>query len=141
MRSWKSIIGVLLILGVGFLSGFTVSSYLGGPQGRPNPDEFLAMVQESTIRDLSLTPEQQAVLAQAVVQARKQLEELNRQVHPRVKAIIRGAQDTLVPVLTPEQKAKLQEIRERHRRRHREEPPPSPDGPPAKPDPGAGPSQ
>jgi Spy/CpxP family protein refolding chaperone len=123
LNRWKSIIGVLLILGVGFLSGFTVSSYLGKRASRPpRPDEFLSIVQENTIRDLSLTPEQQAVLAQAVVQARKQLEELNREVHPRVRAIIRGAQDKLIPVLTPEQKAKLEEIRMRHQRRHREEP-------------------
>ena len=61
MNRWKSIIGVLLILGVGFLSGFTVSSYLGKRASRPpRPDEFLSIVQENTIRDLSLTPEQQA---------------------------------------------------------------------------------
>lgn len=121
MNRWKSIIGVLLIFGAGFLSGFTVSSYLGrGSPGPPRPDEFLARVQENTVRDLSLTPEQQAVLAQAVVQARKQLEKLNREVHPRVREIIRGAQDKLIPVLTSEQKARLEEIRRKHERRHKE---------------------
>lgn len=123
MIRWKSIIGVLLIFGAGFLFGFTVSSYLGKDGGPPRPDEFLSYVQESTIRDLSLTPEQQAVLAQAVVQARKQLEELNREVHPRVRTIIRGAQDKLIPVLTPEQKAKLEELRKRRQRQHKKEPP------------------
>lgn len=122
MNRWKSIIGVLLIFGAGFLSGFTVSSYFEkGASGPPRPDEFLSFVQEKTIRELSLTPEQQAVFAQAVVQARKELEHLNREVHPRVRAIIREAQDKLVPVLTPEQKAKLEEIRSRHHRRHKED--------------------
>ncbi len=116
MKRWKSLLGVILLFILGFLSGVTFDQF-SSRRRSPSPDQFLARMEAGVVRELQLTPEQKEVFDGAILEAQKQLEELHRSVRPKVDSILDKAQDKLLPVLTEEQKATLAEMRRRHEER------------------------
>ena len=85
--------------------------------------------------ELSLTPEQVAKVSPIVDKTAAQLQEIRRDTGRRVHAIMTEAHKEIAVNLTDEQRQKLQQIEERHRRwRHRRGPREfAPESPPATP--------
>ena len=118
MKRWKSLVGVLLLFVLGFLSGLAFDQLMNRRRP-PSPDQFLARMEAGVVRELQLTPQQMDVFDRAIRDAQKKLQELHRSVRPKLEAILDEAQDQLLPVLTEDQKRALAEMRQRHKQRIR----------------------
>jgi Spy/CpxP family protein refolding chaperone len=116
VKRWKSLLGVLLLFVLGFLSGMAFDQFTSRRRP-PSPNQFLAHIEANVVRELKLNPEQKKVFDSAIQDAQRQLEELHRSTRPKVAAILDAAQDKLLPVLTEKQKAILAEMRRSHKER------------------------
>ena len=134
---WKLIAGFLLV----FVAGGIAGAALGGLYARHLFFEFHhprlvgARMKERLRTELSLTPEQVAKLSPIVDKTAAQLQEIRRETGRRVHETMADAHKEIAANLTDEQRQKLQQIEERHRRwRHRHGPHDfPPESPPATP--------
>jgi Spy/CpxP family protein refolding chaperone len=134
---WKLIAGFLLV----FVAGGIAGAALGGFYARHLFFEFHhprlvgARMKERLRTELSLTPEQVAKVSPIVDKTAAQLQEIRRDTGRRVHEIMADAHKEIAANLTNEQRQKLQQIEERHRRwRHRHGPHDfAPEPPPATP--------
>jgi Spy/CpxP family protein refolding chaperone len=134
---WKLIAGFLLVFVAGGITGMA----LGGFYARHLFFEFHHprlvgdRMKERLRAELSLTPEQVAKISPIVDKTAAQLQEMRRDTGRRVHEIMAEAHKEIAVNLTDEQRQKLQQIEERHRRwRHRHGPPKfAPESPPATP--------
>ena len=122
---WKLIAGFLLV----FVAGGIAGAALGGFYARHLFFEFHhprlvgARMKERLRTELSLTPEQIAKVSPIVDKTAAQLQEIRRDTGRRVHEIMADAHKEIAANLTDEQRQKLQQIEERHRRwRHRHGP-------------------
>jgi Spy/CpxP family protein refolding chaperone len=122
---WKLISGFLLV----FVAGGIAGAALGGLYARHLFFEFHhprlvgARMKERLRTDLSLTPEQVAKVSPIFDKTAAQLQEIRRDTGRRVHEIMADAHKEIAANLTDEQRQKLQQIEERHRRwRHRHGP-------------------
>lgn len=131
---WKLIAGFLLVfvaggLTGGFIAATTTRHYFFGPGHRPAGAQRM---REHLKAELDLTPDQVAKISPIVDQTAAQLEQIRRDTARRVRDTFAEAHRQISADLTPEQQAKLEKMRERHRRflRHghrRHGPPPPPE--------------
>jgi Spy/CpxP family protein refolding chaperone len=135
---WKLIAGFLLVFVAGGITGMA----LGGLYARHlffefhRPGRMGDRMKERLRTELSLTPEQVAKVSPIVDKTAAQLQEIRRDTGRRVHEIIAEAHKEIAVNLTDEQRQKLQQIEERHRRgwRHRHGPHEfPPESPPATP--------
>ena len=134
---WKLIAGFLLV----FVAGGIAGAALGGFYARHLFFEFHhprlvgARMKERLRTELSLTPEQVAKVSPIVDKTAAQLQEIRRDTGRRVHEIMADAHKEIAANLTDEQRQKLQQIEERHRRwRHHHRPHDfAPESPPATP--------
>jgi Spy/CpxP family protein refolding chaperone len=119
---WKLIAGFILVFVAGGISG----AFLGGLYARHHffrlhhPQQIGARMKERLRADLNLTPEQIAKISPIIDKAAVQLREIRRDTARRVHETIGEAHRQMAVNLTDEQRQKLQQIEERHRRsRHR----------------------
>jgi len=134
---WKLIAGFLLV----FIAGGIAGAALGGLYARHLFFEFHhprlagARMKERLRTELSLTPEQVAKISPIFDKTAAQLQEVRRDTGRRVHEIMADAHKEIAANLTDEQRQKLQQIEERHRRwRHRHGPHDfAPESPPATP--------
>jgi len=134
---WKLIAGFLLV----FVAGGIAGAALGGFYARHLFFEFHhprlvgARMKERLRTELSLTPEQVAKVSPIVDKTAAQLQAIRRDTGRRVHEIMADAHKEIAANLTDEQRQKLQQIEERHRRwRHRHGPHDfAPESPPATP--------
>ncbi len=134
---WKLIAGFLLV----FVAGGIAGAALGGLYARHLFFEFHhprlvgARMKERLRAELSLTPGQVAKVSPIVDKTAAQLQGIRRDTGRRVHQIMTETHKEIAANLTDEQRQKLQQIEERHRRwRHRhgprefapESPPPTP---------------
>jgi Spy/CpxP family protein refolding chaperone len=122
---WKLIAGFLLV----FVAGGIAGAALGGLYARHLFFEFHhprlvgARMKERLRTELSLTPEQVAKVSPIFDKTAAQLQEVRRDTGRRVHEIMADAHKEIAANLTDEQRQKLQQIEERHRRwRHRHGP-------------------
>jgi Spy/CpxP family protein refolding chaperone len=122
---WKLIAGFLLV----FVAGGIAGAALGGLYARHLFFEFHhprlagARMKERLRKELSLTPEQVAKVSPIFDKTAAQLQEVRRDTGRRVHEIMADAHKEIAANLTDEQRQKLQQIEERHRRwRHRHGP-------------------
>lgn len=134
---WKLIAGFILVFVAGGISG----ALLGGLYakhlffGFHNPEQIGARMKERLRAELNLTPEQAAKISPIIDNTAIQLREIRRDTARRVHETIAESHRQMAANLTDEQRQKLQQIEERHRRlRHgrfpHELPPESPPGTP-----------
>jgi Spy/CpxP family protein refolding chaperone len=134
---WKLIAGFILVFVAGGISG----ALLGGLYARHlffgfhNPEQIGARMKERLRAELNLTPEQAAKISPIIDNTAIQLREIRRETARRVHETIAESHRQMAANLTDEQRQKLQQIEERHRRlRHgrfpHELPPESPPGAP-----------
>ena len=129
---WKLIAGFILVFVAGGISG----AFLGGLYTRHvlfalhQPQQIGARMKERLRAELKLTPEQLAKISPIVDKTALQLRDVRRETARRVHETIAKAHQEMAPNLTDEQRQKLHQIEERHRRwRHGhfdESPAPSP---------------
>jgi Spy/CpxP family protein refolding chaperone len=119
---WKLVAGFILVFVAGGISG----AFLGGLYARHHffqlhhPQLIGARMKERLRAELNLTPEQVAKISPIIDKAAVQLRDLRRDTARRVHETIGEAHRQMAVNLTDEQRQKLQQIEERHRRwRHR----------------------
>ena len=134
---WKLIAGFLLV----FVAGGIAGAALGGFYARHlffdvhRQGRVADRMKERLRTELRLTPEQVAKVSPIVDKTAAQLQEIRRDTGRRVHEIMADAHKEIAANLTDEQRQKLQQIEERHRRwRHRHGPHDfAPEPPPATP--------
>ncbi len=117
---WKLIAGFILVFFAGGISG----AFLGGSYARHlffefhRPERIGARMKERLRTDLNLTPEQVAKISPIIDKTAAQLRDVRRDTGRRVHEIMTAAHQQMAANLTDEQRQKLQQIEERHRRWH-----------------------
>jgi len=115
---WKLIAGFILAFVAGGISG----AFLGGLYARHHffqlhhPQMIGARMKERLRAELNLTPEQVAKISPIIDKAAVQLREIRRDTARRVHETIGEAHRQMAVNLSDEQRQKLQQIEERHRR-------------------------
>lgn len=120
---WKNILGIALLLLVGFLMGASFDQYFVTPRADSNQrsrSTLTSRLEEELIRELKLNDQQQVVLQQAIEDARGKLRQLRREYYPRVSEILKEARDSIVPLLSDEQLELREEMIRREEERHKE---------------------
>jgi Spy/CpxP family protein refolding chaperone len=119
---WKLIAGFILVFVAGGISG----AFLGGLYAQHHflefhrPELIGARMKERLRAELNLTPEQVAKISPIIDKTAVQLREIRRDTARRVHETIADAHRQMAVNLTDQQRQKLQQIEERHRRwRHR----------------------
>ena len=119
---WKLIAGFILVFVAGGISG----AFLGGLYAQHHflefhrPELIGARMKERLRAELNLTPEQVAKISPIIDKTAVQLREIRRDTARRVHETIGEAHGQMAVNLSDEQRQKLQQIEERHRRwRHR----------------------
>jgi|SRR4029453_21486 Spy/CpxP family protein refolding chaperone len=122
---WKLVAGFLLVFVAGGITGMA----LGGLYARHLFFEFHhprlvgARMKERLRAELRLTPEQMAKVSPIIDKEAAQLQEVRHDTRRRVREIFKQAHREMAVNLTDEQRQKLQQIEQRHRRwRHRHGP-------------------
>ena len=119
---WKLITGFILVFVAGGISG----AFLGGLYARHlffgfhHPEQIGARMKERLRAELNLTPEQVAKISPIIDKMAVQLREIRLETARHVHETIAEAHRQMAVSLTDEQRQKLHQIEERHRRwRHR----------------------
>ena len=122
---WKLVAGFVLV----FVAGGIAGAALGGWYVHHlffeihRPGRVGDRMKERLRTELSLTTEQVAKISPIVDKTAAQLQEIRRDTGRRVHEIMAEAHNEIAVNLTDEQRQKLQQIEERHRRwRHRHGP-------------------
>ena len=115
---WKLIAGFLLVFMAGGATGIFVTMVIGHhfmfAQHSPG---FAAQAMKNRLRwQLRLTDEQMAKISPIIEKTGAQLEEIRGDTGKRVRETIAQAHREIAPILTPEQKERLQQMEQRQRR-------------------------
>src|SRR5213594_1089989 len=117
---WKLIAGFILVFIAGGISG----AFLGGLYAQQHflefhrPELIGARMKERLSSELNLTPEQVANISPIIDKTADQIREIRRDTARRVHKSMAEAHRQIAVNLTDEQRQKLQQIEERHRRWH-----------------------
>ncbi len=115
---WKLIAGFILV----FIAGGITGAFLGGLYARHlffefhHPALIGARMKERLRTELNLTPEQVAKISPITDKTAAQLQKVRQDTGRRVHEIMTEAHREMAANLTGEQRQKLQQIEERHRR-------------------------
>ena len=125
---WKLIAGFLLVFIAGGATGVFVTMAIGHHfMFGPHPHGFAAQAMKNRLKwQLRLTDEQMAKISPIIDKTTLQLRGIRRDTARHVHETIADAHKQMATILTDEQRQKLQQIQERHRRwrhRHFHEPP------------------
>jgi len=115
---WKLIAGFVLVFLAGgatgvFVSAATAHRFLFGPHRHG----YAAQAMKNRLQwQLRLTDEQMAKVSPIIEKTGAQLEEIRGETGRRVREAIAQAHRGIAPILTPEQKERLQQMEQRQRR-------------------------
>src|SRR5262249_18041771 len=116
---------------IGFAGGRVYSIYRLFDRGR-GPEFMRERILRHLDRSLNLTPQQRAQIGAIMDRHHKRMQQLTEGIRPQMRQEIDGANREIEAVLTPEQRAKYEEMRMRMERfipghgRHRDDQPPPP---------------
>lgn len=124
---WRIAVALLFV----FLAGVAVGVFGTAHHVREvmlghRPPHFRGRMAEHLRRELRLTPEQFSQVQPIVDRSADRLEQIRRETNQRVQETIHAAHGELAPYLTPEQRARLDEMAQRHHHALRDGPPPPP---------------
>ena len=117
---WKLIAGFMLV----FVAGGITGAFVGGSFARHHflalhrPELIGGRMKERLRAELNLTPEQVAKISPIIDKTAAQLRDIRRDTARRVHETMAEAHRQMAVNLTDEQRQKLQQIQERHRRWH-----------------------
>ena len=125
---WKLILAFVLVFFAGVASGFLGAVHFGhAVLLRHSPAGMAEHMKEHLRDELKLTSQQVEQIAPIIDRASASLEATRERTGHEVRAIFDGMHAQISPLLTPEQRARLERMEERHRamiRRHGAHPPP-----------------
>jgi Spy/CpxP family protein refolding chaperone len=130
---WKLVAGFILV----FIAGGITGAFLGGVYARHlffefhHPELVGVRMKERLRTELNLTPEQVSKISPVIDKTAAQLQQVRRDTGRRVHEIMTEAHQQIAADLTDEQRQKLQQIEDRHRRWHRHRWPHEPASKPA----------
>jgi Spy/CpxP family protein refolding chaperone len=131
---WRLILAFVLVFLAGGVCGFFGALHMRGPFfAHMAPDSMAQHMKERLRVELKLTPDQMQKISPIIDRAVSQLKTTREQTMRSVHEIFTETHREMQPLLTPEQRTKLEEMEKRHRRllhRHGFMPP----GPPPPPD-------
>jgi Spy/CpxP family protein refolding chaperone len=117
---WKLIAGFLLV----FLAGGLTGTFVGASHARHfffkfhHRGDISERMRDRLRRELDLTPEQVAKISPILDRAAAQLQQVRSDTGQRVREILNETHRQMTSNLTDEQRAKLKQIEQRHRRWH-----------------------
>jgi Spy/CpxP family protein refolding chaperone len=117
---WKLIAGFLLV----FLAGGLTGAFVGASHARRffvkvhHRGDINERMRHRLQRELDLTPEQVAKISPILDRAAAQLQQVRLDTGQRVREILNETHRQMEPNLTDEQREKLKQIEQRHRRWH-----------------------
>jgi Spy/CpxP family protein refolding chaperone len=133
---WKLIAAFLLV----FVAGGITGAFVGGSYARyhffelRHPERIGGRMKDRLRAELNLTPEQVAKISPIIDKTTAQLRDIRHETGRRVHEVIADAHRQMAASLTEEQRQKLQQIEQRHRRwRHHRFHEPSDEAPSATP--------
>ena len=115
---WKLIAGFLLVFVAGAITGASVGGSFARHHflGLHRPERIGAQMKDRLRAELNLTPEQVAKISPIIDKTASQLRDIRRDTGQRVRQAIAEAHRQIAANLTDEQRQKLQQSEERHRR-------------------------
>jgi Spy/CpxP family protein refolding chaperone len=123
MRRWKVILSLVAIFAAGAVTGgvFALGVVKKVVDQKINPSRWPGSLLEAYQKRLQLTPAQIEQMRPVIEEARREWTASVRQAVGSYGGIIRRVDEQLEPLLTPEQKAEHQRIREEVRARFRKQ--------------------
>ena len=114
---WKLIAGFLLVFMAGGATGVFVTMAIGHHfMFAPHPHGVVAQMMKNRLKwQLRLTDEQMAKISPIIDKTGAKLEEIRGDTGRHVRETIAEAHREIAPLLTPEQKVRLQQMEERRR--------------------------
>ena len=115
---WKLIAGFLLV----FVAGGITGAFVGGSYARyhffelHHPERIGGRMKERLRTELNLTPEQLTKISPIIDKTTAQLRDIRRDTGRRVHQVLADAHRQMAGELNDEQRQKLTQIEERHRR-------------------------
>ena len=143
-----AVLYLLVTFVLGGVAGGSVGYSMKHPQPPPRPPQnqgpgqMVEWMVTTLTRDLSLTPDQVAKIRPIVVQNGEEFEKFQREHGEKMHEMFHRHRERLLPLLTPEQVKKQEELD--RQRRHRWPPPSGPrhgETPPSSPKPDGAPSE
>lgn len=120
MTKTAAISAILAILVLGVLVGI-LGTHLFYAQKLRSPGSFSMMASQFFAdrldRELSLTDEQRAAIGAILDETRLEADALRDDLRPKVGALMEEASERISEILTPEQRQRYADLRERHRGR------------------------
>lgn len=114
---WKLILAFVLVFLAGAVSGFFGAFHLPPVFfAHGAPDSMAQHMKERLRVELKLTPDQMQKISPIVDRATSELRTTREQTMRTVHEIFTQAHHEMQPLLTPEQRSKLEEMEKRHRR-------------------------
>jgi Spy/CpxP family protein refolding chaperone len=128
---WQIALALVLVFFAGLATGvFGTVHHIRAFMFEQRAGHLRQRMTEHLRRELQLTPEQVGKVQPIVERSADRLEEIRTETSRRVSETMRQSHEEIAPHLTPEQKAKLEELEKRHRGGfHGRRPPPLPDAP------------
>ena len=115
MKNWKSVLLLVLVffagLAVGMVGTRTFVRHTV-QQAIIHPERAQVFFERNLARRLQLDSDQQAKLHAILAETRVQLRDLRRQIQPQAVGILRGADAKISALLTPEQQARYERIKQ-----------------------------
>lgn len=116
MKQWKSILLLLLVFFAGLAVGVVGTRAMvrrAVQQAVIHPEKAQLLMERNLTRRLQLDHEQQAQLHAILTATRAQLGAVRKEFQPRTMAVLRDADQKIAALLTPEQQARYEKLKER----------------------------
>ena len=114
---WKLIVAFVLIFLAGAACGFFGAIHMHQAFfARMAPDSMAQHMKERMRKELKLTPDQMQKISPIIDRTASQLQKARDQTMQSVHGIFSQSHREMEPLLTPEQRVKLEQMEERHRR-------------------------
>lgn len=115
MKNWKSILLLVLVFFAGLAVGMVGTRIVVRRTVQLaiiHPEKAQVFFERNLARRLQLDSDQQAKLHAILVDTRVQLRDLRKQIQPQAAGILRGADAKISALLTPEQQARYEKIKQ-----------------------------
>ncbi len=120
MRRWQAMVALAGLFALGVFSGSLGAHlyYVRSAERMPGPPPFLGPFFSHRLeRGLDLSPAQRAEVLRILDDSHREAEALRGEVAPRLREVMERADERIRALLTPEQRQRFDEMRQRHRRR------------------------
>jgi Spy/CpxP family protein refolding chaperone len=118
MKNWKSILLLALFFFAGVVAGVVGTRIVVRrvvQQAIAHPEKMQSLLERNLTRKLRLDDGQQAKLHAILTDSRGQLRALREEFQPQAAAVFRGADEKISALLTPEQAARYEKLKQEER--------------------------